>query len=77
VVQLPALVADYAQLPHVVSATPNGYFTCEACGCASDLCLDPGDGGAWTWLWRVETNQCGRVWYRSLSESDGGLRVEQ
>jgi hypothetical protein len=68
---------DYAGLPHVRSAEVNSIGTFSTCGYGSDLCVEPGGPGTWTWLAMVEGRDCSDTFYRVRTEADGGRHVEQ
>lgn len=71
------LSREYARLPHVLYAEPNGIGIGALCGSASDLCVSPSASGTWTWLAKSEGNDCGQTYYRVTTQPDGGRVVDQ
>lgn len=74
-VDVDALEADYATLPHVVGVQPDQYgCTCD-CGTNSDTCLEI-DAGIFTFIGNIETGQCEELWFRLIETPDGGRNLE-
>ncbi|MBL8923408.1 MAG: hypothetical protein JNJ54_31435 [Myxococcaceae bacterium] len=74
---LRTLARDYARLPHVQWAYPNGLATVPLCGSSSDLCVEPSATGAWTWLALVQGTDCGETFFRLTTQPDVGRTIEQ
>lgn len=71
------LSREYARLPHVLFAEPNGIFIGHSCGSANDLCVSPSAFGTWTWLAKSEGDDCSQAYYRITTQPDGGRVVDQ
>lgn len=71
------LSREYARLPHVLYANPNGIGIGALCGSANDLCVSPSASGTWTWLAKSEGDDCSQTYYRITTQPDGGRVVDQ
>lgn len=78
VIDAVALAADYERLPGIQSAQAQRSFDATSCCTSSDLCLDLGAGGQFTWLAQLNDECCAvTVWLRLRSQADGGREVER
>lgn len=77
VIDVTRLVPEYAGLPAIQFAEPNGVFSGIGCG-SSDLCLELGADGQFTWLAQLVEFRCAEtVWLRLRSQADGGRELER
>lgn len=78
VIDVSRLVPEYAGLPAIQFAEPNGVFSGIGCGPSSDLCLELGADGQFTWLAQLVEFRCAEtVWLRLRSQADGGRELER
>lgn len=78
VIDVTRLVPEYERLPAVQFAEPNGLFFGIGCGAPSDLCLELGADGQFTWLAQLVEFRCAEtVWLRLRSQADGGRELER
>lgn len=78
VIDVTRLVPEYGSLPAIQFAEPNGLIFGIGCGSPSDLCLELGADGQFTWLAQLVESRCAEtVWLRLRSQADGGRDLER
>ncbi|MER2560655.1 MAG: hypothetical protein ABTQ32_08055 [Myxococcaceae bacterium] len=78
IIDVQALIADYARLPGLLSVEAQPENDATSCGSPSDLCLELGADGQFTWLAQLVESRCAEtVWLRLRSQADGGRDLER